>query len=244
MKAVFSALFLALRDLFHPRVLLLTLLPLSLAFLLWAGLLYYYWGSFTGQIGQILISINPWPNSFNFDATAVAKVLVWIVTLFLLLPLVYFTAVVLASVFAMPILLRLVARREYPQLDRKQGGSNVASIYNALIASVVYLLGWVIILPLWLLPPVGLIASVVLTGYLNKRLFCYDSLAEHASREERRALVQQYGQEYWLLGIITALAQFIPLANLLAPIYAGLAYIHFSLERLSALRSRGAIIKG
>jgi uncharacterized protein involved in cysteine biosynthesis len=244
MKAVFSALLRALRDLFHPKVLLLTLLPLSLAFLLWTGVLYVYWDQMIGQIQYALISLNPWPDSLNFDAVAVAKVMVWLLTLFLLLPLVYFTAVILASLFAMPILLKLVAGRDYPALERKRGGSNMGSIYNAIVASVVYLLGWLIILPLWLFPPIGLIASILLTGYLNKRLFCYDSLIEHASREERRALTRQYREEFWLVGVVTALAQFIPLANLLAPIYAGLAYIHFSLERLDALRSQGAIVKG
>jgi CysZ protein len=244
MNIVFSALFRALRDLFHPKVLLLTLLPLSIAFLLWAALLYYCWGAFTLQLGQFLVYINPWPDFFNFNAAAVANVLVWIVTLFLILPLVYFTAVILTSIFAMPFLLKLVCGREYPGLQEMHGGSNFGSVYNGLAAGVVYLLGWLVILPLWLLPPVGFIASIVLTGYLNKRLFSYDALAGHASREERRALIQQYGQELWLLGVITALAQFIPLANLLAPIYAGLAYIHFSLDRLTALRSQGAIVKG
>jgi CysZ protein len=244
MKPVFSALFRALRDLFHPKVLLLTLLPLSIAFLLWTILLYYYWGALTWQLGQFLVYINPWPSAFNFNAAAVANVLVWIVALFLILPLVYFTAVILTSIFAMPFLLKLICGRDYPGLQKMRGGSNFGSVYNALAAGVVYLLGWLIILPLWLLPPVGFIASIVLTGYLNKRLFSYDALAEHASREERRALIQQYGQELWLLGVVTALAQFIPLANLLAPIYAGLAYIHFSLDRLTALRSQGAIVKG
>jgi len=244
MKIVFGALLRALRELFHPKVLLLTLLPLSIALVLWGALLYYCWGALTWQLGQFLAHVNPWPDAFNFNTVAVANVLLWTVTLFLILPLVYFSAVILTSIFAMPLLVTLVCGRAYPGLEEMRGGSHFGSLCNALAAGVVYLLGWLVILPLWLLPPVGFIASIVLTGYLNKRLFSYDALAEHASPGERRALIQQYGQELWLLGVVTALAQFIPLANLLAPIYAGLAYIHFSMDRLAALRSRGAIVNG
>jgi hypothetical protein len=54
MKTIFSALFRALRDLFHPKVLLLTLLPLSIAFPVWA--VFYYWAAFTPRSGSF---INP-----------------------------------------------------------------------------------------------------------------------------------------------------------------------------------------
>ena len=81
-----------------------------------------------------------------------------------------------------------------------------------------------------------IIIPFIAAAYLNQRLFRYDALAEHASNEEMKALFSANQSSLWGLGLLTGLAQFVPILNLFAPVLSGLAFIHFGLGRLNNLR--------
>ena len=51
-----------------------------------------------------------------------------------------------------------------------------------------------------------------------------------------RAIFSAWRPLLWGLGLLTGLAQFIPIFNLFAPVLAALAFIHFGLARLAQLR--------
>jgi uncharacterized protein involved in cysteine biosynthesis len=136
----------------------------------------------------------------------------------------------------MPMMVRHVAQRDYPMLEYKHGGTLLGSILNALIAVVVYLGLWLITLPFWFAAGLGAVFSLLLTAYLNQRLFRYDVLADHASREEFDMILEQSGASLYGMGLILAFLHFIPVINLFSPIYTGLAYIHFGLHKLQKLR--------
>jgi uncharacterized protein involved in cysteine biosynthesis len=51
------------------------------------------------------------------------------------------------------------------------------------------------------------------------------------------ALFKQERSSWWGLGLLTGLVQFVPLLNLLGPVVAALAFIHFGLARLARQRS-------
>ena len=90
-------------------------------------------------------------------------------------------------------------------------------------------------LPLWLIG-VGVVIPFIAAAYLHQRLFRYDALAEHASREEMQAMFTRHQSSWWGLGLLTGLLQFVPVLNLFAPVLAALAFIHFGLARLAGLR--------
>ena len=95
---------------------------------------------------------------------------------------------------------------------------------------------WVVTLPLWLVG-VGMIVPFAAAAYLNQRLFRYDAIAEHASTDEMAALFRQERGSWWGLGLLTGLVQFVPLLNLLGPVLAALAFIHYGLDRLNRQRT-------
>ena len=158
----------------------------------------------------------------------------------LFVPLVYLTALVITALFGMPALIRVVAERDYPQLERKNGGSFVGSVWSAVVAIVLFIALWVVTLPLWLIG-VGVIVPFVAAAYLNQRLFRYDALAEHASAGEMAMLFRQERGGWWGLGLLTGLVQFVPLLNLLGPVFAALAFIHYGLARLEQRRRQGSV---
>jgi uncharacterized protein involved in cysteine biosynthesis len=99
---------------------------------------------------------------------------------------------------------------------------------------------WIVTLPLWLLGPVGAVVPFIAAGYLNQRLFRYDALAAHADSAEIKALIEENKGALWGLGILLALVQFVPLLNFFAPVFTGLAFIHYCLGKLRDRRAYAA----
>lgn len=235
MTLVFDAFSRAFRDLFRFQVLWIVVWPVLAASLLWVILGVTFWSNFSGWIasGLTAIGIQTWLE--GVEPRWIAYGIQGVAHLILFVPLVFVTALVITALFAMPALVHLVANRDYPQLKRENGGGIAGSLLNALLAIGIFIAIWLVTLPLWLIG-VGAVIPFVAVAYLNQRLFRYDALAEHASREEMRALFSVHRPSLWGLGLLTGLVQFIPFLNLFAPVLAALAFIHFGLARLAELR--------
>ncbi len=236
MNAVLDSLARALRDLFSLRVLWVVIWPMLVAMLLWLALGITFWSTFSGwlEYGLDKIGIQVW--LADLKPEWIANGIQVLIHLMLFVPMVMLTALVLTALFAMPALIRVVAERDYPQLKRENGGSLIGSLWNAVIAIVLFVALWLVTLPLWLIG-VGVIIPFVAAAYLNQRLFRYDAIAEHATANEMATLFKSERGGWWGLGLLTGLVQFVPLLNLLGPVLAALAFIHFGLARLNQQRS-------
>lgn len=230
-----QALTLAFRDLFQFRILWIVIWPMLAATLLWLVLGVTFWDTFSGWIagGLNAIGIQTWLE--GVEPRWVANVVQAVAHLILFVPLVFITALLITAFFAMPALIRLVAERYYPQLKRENGGSISGNLLNAFVAVGIFIAIWVLTLPLWMIG-VGVAVPFIAATYLNQRLFRYDALAEHASREEMITMFAMHQPAWWGLGLLTGLLQFVPLLNLFAPVLTALAFIHFGLARLAKLR--------
>jgi len=165
----------------------------------------------------------------------VAGIVLLLVKLLLVLafvPLIYVTSAVLVATVALPLMLDRVARRDYTDLEQRNGGSNMGSIGNTLAALLWFLLMMAASLPLWLIPGVALVAPVLGVGWLSQRIFGYDALMRHADRDELVRLRQELRPQMLLLGGGTSLLAYVPVANIVAPAFSGLAFVHFLLEAL------------
>ena len=236
MNSVISALIAALKTLIKPRMLAMLLWPMLVAMVLWVGAALYFWGNWVSSMTAMVQAtpLEQWVAQ-GFLAV-VSHYLISILLVLLLLPAIYVTALVLTAVFAMPMMVNYVSAKYYPELERKNGGSVAGSFINAAVAIVVYCAGWLLCLPLWLFSPFALVLPVVLLAYLNQRLFRYDALSDHASREEFDLIAERAGLRLYLLGALVGVLQFVPLLNLISPVYIGLAYIHLCLSELKQLR--------
>jgi len=245
MNPILDALSRGLRDLFQLRVLWIVIWPIVLATMAWLVLGVIFWDTFSGWIASGLtgIGIQNWLE--GVEPRWVAYAIQATAHLILFVPLVFITALVITSLFAMPALIRLV-EIDYPILDRRSGsngssGGNLGgSLKNSLIAIGVFTGIWFVTSPLWLIGAGALVPFIAAT-YLNQRLFRYDALSEHANPEEMKTLIKTYRSSWWALGFLTGLIQFVPILNLFAPALTGLTFIHFGLARLSELRNLTAI---
>ena len=179
--------------------------------------------------------INEW--GWSWLAQALAALGGWLV----ILSASYLVAMLLTAVLVLPLMLNHLAARNYPDLARQGKENFVASTWNSVWAAVLFVIGWVVTLPLWLIPGLGLFLPLFWMAWLNRRTFAYDSLAEHATDAEWRELRKQQAMPLLLLGFAMAALTHVPFLGLLAPSLSALAYIHFCLESLRRQRG-GAVV--
>lgn len=243
MDDIIKALTGAGKSLVHPIILVIVLVPMLVALLVWAGVAWCYWGTWTSAIQNAVVDHATFTWVANWDLVRLASWIAGAVVLAMLAPAVILTALLIATIFAMPVLVRHVAQSDYPSLARRQGGTVIGSLWNALAAIFLFVLLWVVTLPLWLLGPLAALLPLLLSAYLNQRLFRYDALSEHADAMEMKQIFEYARGRLFLLGLLTGVLYFIPPINLIAPIYAALAFIHLCLAELQRLRLDGRVIE-
>jgi CysZ protein len=230
-------------SLLHPRMLALMVWPMLVALVLWVGLALAFWGRAVVAVDALLRGTPVVEFMFAIaPLAAIAAQLGWILLALLFVPLVLLTSTLIVGLFAVPAMVAHVAERDFPQLERRRGGSFVGSAWNALASLIWFALFAALSLPLWVVPPLWPVLPFLLLAYLNYRLFAYDALAEHASADELGQILKRDRAQFFLLGLAVALAGHVPLAGLFAPVYGGLVFTHYALARLQALR--GAPIEG
>jgi hypothetical protein len=237
MIQIFNAFSLAFRNLFNFKILWILAWPLLVASILWLIIGEFFWIPSAEWLAEIIpfTIVKDW-----FDESDLLKItnsMGDILNVIILVMLVIVTTMIITALFVMPSLIDFVAKRYYPLLDRKNGGSIIGSLFHVISAIIIFIVLWSIALPFWFVG-VGMLASFLAAAYLNQRLFSYDALSEHASKEELRVLLRVDKLSLWGLGLLTGFVQFIPFLNLFAPTLTALAFIHFELARLENFRHK------
>jgi len=238
MERIVSALLKGIASLLHPRMLWLMIWPMLAALAIWVTLAALYWGQ---AINWVDLELHQW-SAYRWALSVwpvklFAAWLGWLLLLFLFVPVVLMTAVLIISVVSMPAMVAHVGERDYPRLARRKGGTFAGSAWNAVVALALFMLLFAVTLPLWLLPLLWPVLPVALFGYFNQRVYRYDALAEHATPAEISALIARNRGELFLLGVALAIVGHVPLVGLAMPVYGGLVFIHYCLARLDQARS-------
>lgn len=238
MSDISFALAKAFEHLFRPRILSLILLPFLGAFIVWIGVTVYFWQDWFNALHVWVGQTAFYGLLIDFNLAWITEFLTGFVLLALLIPITLITALIIISTIAMPVMVRQISQDDFPDLELKHGAGNMDGLLNSLSSSFIYVLLWLSTLPLWIFGPFAMILPILLNAYLNKRILTYDALADHASCEEMEDIVRNSGKKLYFLGVILAFVQFIPLINLVAPIYAGLAFAYLCLAELKKLRQK------
>lgn len=250
----------------HPRVIVLSLLPLGLMVALAAVFGYFYWDAAVAWTRE---SLDAWPllASFwswigRFFSGDVASALAPLVVVFAATPLIVVVSLLVVAGVMAPALTRLVAERRFASLEQKKGASFFGSVARSIGLTVLALLALVVSMPLWLIPPLVLILPPLIWGWLTYRVMSFDALAEHASPEERDTLLRAHRLPLlgigvlcgylgaapsivWASGLLFAAAFFVlaPLAIWIYTLvfaFSALWFAHYCLDALAQLRAQRA----
>lgn len=134
---------------------------------------------------------------------ALKTVIVPLIAMWVLLPLMILTALLCVAVLAIPAIVKHVSYRYYPALEERRGGTFFGSLWTFCSTFVIFLVLWLITLPLALIPPLTFVVQPLLWGWLTYRVMAYDALAQHASADERQAILRLHRWPLLLIGAIT-----------------------------------------
>ncbi len=266
MNLLFDSFWRALTYGLKPRVILLSFLPLLLMTGLALGLGNFYWDSLLASVrlwlesSTLMGSMTGWMQSFGMGD--LKAVLAPLIVIFAVTPLIVVLSLMVVSLLMAPALTLLVAKNRFPSLERKRGGSLLASLWWSLVSTLLALVALVVSVPLWLIPPLIFILPPLIWGWLTYRVMAFDALAEHANTEERREIFRRHRISLlgiglfcgylgaapsliWASGVllVAAFVVLVPLAIWLYTMvfaFASLWFAHFCLAALHLLREERA----
>jgi hypothetical protein len=173
-------------------------------------------------------------------------------------PVIAVLSVLLVAWLMTPAIVDLVASRRFPALQRKQGAGTVSSLLWSLVYTVMALVMLVVTVPLWFIPPLVLVVPPLIWGWLNYKVMSFDVLAAHASKEERRRLMQDHRLQLLGIGVVSGylgaapslLWAFSAMTLVLAPVlivvsvwlytlvfgFSALWFAHYALAALARMR--------
>ena len=247
----------------HPKVILLSLLPLLLAMGVASLLAYFFWQSAQeAMLGMLdasvfVTTLAAWLAAVGLPA--LKAMLAPLILIVLLTPLVVVCTVLLVSTMMTPGLVRVVASRRFPVLERRHGASFVASLGWALISCTLALVATIVTAPMWILPPLVLLIPPAIWAWLTYRVMAFDALADHASSAERQTILANHKSALITMGFVVGFLGATPsllwsmglmaiaMAPLLLPlsvwlytvvfVFASLWFVHYCLAALEALRA-------
>jgi Etoposide-induced protein 2.4 (EI24) len=262
MKELLDAFWRAAAYCLHPRVILLSLLPLTVAVAVVLGLGWFYWEIAVAGVRALLeqwslvASFLQWLDSMGRGAFR--TVLAPLIVVALAVPVIVVASLLLVAWLMTPALVSLVASRRFDALERKRGASWLMAALWSLGFMLVALLLLLLSLPLWFIPPLVMILPPLIWGWLTYKVMSFDVLAGHASSEERRQLTREQHWPLLAIGVVTgylgaapSLLWAISAATLvLAPVlvvlsvwlytlvfaFSSLWFAHFALAALQRLR--------
>jgi hypothetical protein len=252
----------------HPRVIFLSLAPLLLMAAIALGLGWFFWEPALDAVSDVISSWHlmaafvQWLDSVGF--TGLKAAIAPLVVVFVSTPVIVVVALLFVAVMMTPAIVKLVAQRRFPALERRQGGSFVGGALGAAAATLLTLVVMALSIPLWFIPPLVLVIPPLLWGWLTYKVMTYDVLADHASREERRELVRRHRHALFLIGIVSGYLGAAPslvwasgvmvvvLWPVLLPLaiwiytlvfaFSALWFAHYALAALAALRAEWAVV--
>jgi hypothetical protein len=190
----------------HPRVVLWSLLPLlvcgtAVALLGWA-----YWEPTVSAVRgalerwSLVAAMLQWLESIG--ASQLRTLMAPLIVVALSVPVVVLSTLLLVTLLVTPAIVRLVARRRFPQLMRREGAAWWQGLLWALACTVSALAALVLSVPLWFVPPLVLVLPPLIWGWLTYRVFAFDVLASHAAADERRRLIRSRRLPLLGMGIV------------------------------------------
>jgi hypothetical protein len=271
MKDLFDAFWRAILGCLHPRVILWSLIPLLLSAGAVLALGWLFWEPAVAAVRGFLedwalvASLLTWLEAMGGGAfrTVVAPLIVVALTV----PLVVVVSLLLVAWTVTPALVDWVAARRFAGLQRRGGAAGWwASAVWSLGCTLLALAVLVVSLPLWLVPPLAVVIPPLVWGWLAARVFSFDTLALHATTDERRLIMHERRWTMLLMGIVCGLMGSLPsliwalgaLTLVFAPLlvlasvwlytlvfaFASLWFAHFTLAQLHRLRQAGTARSG
>jgi Etoposide-induced protein 2.4 (EI24) len=263
MNLLFDSFWRAVAYCVHPRVILLSLLPLLITGGASTLLGYFFWET---ALAGVLATLEGWALAQTIldwldtvGAGGFRTVLAPMIVVALAVPVIVVLSLLMVALLMTPSIVELVAARRFAGLTHRRGATWLQSALWSIGCTLAALVALLISVPFWFVPPLVLVLPPLIWGWLTYRVLSFDVLAEHASQDERRRIMLEHRWPLLGMGVVTGYLGAAPsllwaasaVVLILAPLLVVLAvwiytlvfafstlwFTHYLLAALSALRA-------
>lgn len=210
----FKSFFLALSQIIHPRILWIGFKPLFVVGLLWIILLFVFWERGVELIRLYLLDtsfIDWFEVHFNFVSDHVRSLFAPFLLALLSLVLIFICLLLYASFLTVDDVMKFLKRSQsYRHLIEQGQDTFWQSLTHVGLTFIVFILCFIVMSPLWLIPGMMLVLLPVLFGWLSMRLVSYDVLGSIAHPDERKILLHKYRWVLIAIGVATGYLSVVP----------------------------------
>lgn len=197
----------AFAHIWHPRMLLLTLLPFLISGVLAVAMYYFFWGDAIALVKRLLDDSSLLQAAYHWMSaiglTNANAFLAPLIVVGLSVPMLIVLSLLCVSLLAMPQALRFVSDRRFAALDKRGQSALVQSAASSFAWTAIAVLVLVLSIPLWLIPPLVMVIPPLIWGWLTYKVMSFDALAEHATAEERRNVIDNHKTVLLTMGVLT-----------------------------------------
>lgn len=180
--------------------------------------------------------------------TGVADIFAWVAAWLMLFAISYGLAALVSGLLIVSQLTDWLGRSVYPQLRQHGSDRVMQSAWVSGVATIIYLAGWLLTLPLWLVPGLAFVLPVAWLAWFNARTLSFDALTNYANDSELAAVRQRFRGSFLVLGAVGALMAHIPILGFFAASFTALMFAVAALEALSVQRGQsdgaGEVVEG
>jgi hypothetical protein len=245
-----------------PRVIFLSVLPLVLCVGVTGLLSYFFWESGVAYTHDLL---DGWALTQSLlglldkvGLSSLRSMIAPMVLVALAMPVVIILCLLVVAQIMVPSMVKLVRQRRFEGLQARGSEAWVRGLLRSLGWTILAGILMLVTLPLWLIPPLGLIFPPLIWGWLSYRVMTGDVLASLATEQERAEIFKSQRWPLWGIGVITGYLGAAPtllwamgaVSLMLAPVliiasvwlytgvfvFSALWFAHFALAALTQLR--------
>lgn len=178
----------------------------------------------------------------------VADIFAWVAAWLMLFAISYGLAALVSGLLIVSQLTDWLGRTSYTHLRRHGSDRTFQSAWVSAFSTVVYLGGWLLTLPLLLVPGLAFVLPVGWLAWFNARTLSFDALTNYANDAELAAVRKRFRGSFFVLGAVGALMAHIPIVGFFAASFTALMFAVAALEALSLQRGQsdgaGEVVEG
>jgi hypothetical protein len=202
----------SLKDIFSKDVLVFVLQVGFVSLILASLFVWYFWEGLSSFIVSYLSWI-PW----EWLQTSGA----YVITLALAYMIFISTVSLFTSLWSEKLLIK-IAKKHYPDIPVIGTASLHTSIFLTLKATIVFLALFMLSIPFLFIPVLGQIVMLYLWSILIKEPTMYDVHSLFIAKDKKKFL----RKKSTLLSMLASLFNYIPIANIFAPVFAQILFLH------------------
>ncbi len=119
-------------------------------------------------------------------------------------------------------------RKHYPLVSPSGFGRGFHTMLALLGRSLKYLLGYLILMPLFFIPVLGVLLSILYSAYVLDKTLLFEAASKVLNKEEYRRMQAENNRERMFLGLLGALLNYVPLGFFFTPLIQAILYLHFA----------------